>query len=150
MYDKQIRPHLDYIDFVVESRTSDRINKLDRLQDKAIRRIEYCFDKKQRKEIDVLQKEFNIESMSLRRKRNLVKIVHRSSKDKTNVDISRPGIDLRSKPKVKLENKFTAITKVYYSPLYRGIRLWDQLSPSLQKEENKLRFKAELNQFNWN
>ena len=46
-----------------------------------------------------------------------MKIVHRSSKDKTNVDISRPGIDLRSKPKVKLKNKFTSLTKVYNSPL---------------------------------
>ena len=46
-----------------------------------------------------------------------MKIVHRSSKDKTNVDISRPRIDLRSKPKVKLKNKFTSLTKVYNSPL---------------------------------
>ena len=40
------------------------INRLDRLQDKAIRHLEYCFDKKRRKEIDVLQVEFNIEPLS--------------------------------------------------------------------------------------
>ena len=73
-----------------------------------------------------------------------MKIVHRISKDKTYVDISRPGIDLRSKPKVKLKNKFASITMVYNCPLYRGIRLWDQLPPSLQKEEHKIRFKTEL------
>ena len=60
---------------------------------------------------------FNIESLSLRRKRNLVKIVHKTSKVKSNVDVVRPNMDLRSKPKVKLKNKFTSITKVYNSPL---------------------------------
>ena len=44
VYKCMIRPHLDYIDFVVDSGTADRILKLDRLQEKAIRRIEYCLD----------------------------------------------------------------------------------------------------------
>ena len=113
IYKCMIRPHLDYIDFVVDSGSSDRIKKLDRLQEKAVRRIEYCFDKESRKDINILQEDFNIGSLSLRRKRNLVKIVYCTSKDKVNVDSSRPNIDLRSKPKVKLKKKFTAITKVY-------------------------------------
>ena len=41
-----------------------------------------------------------------------MKIVHKTSKNMVNVDISRPGIDLRSKPKVKLKNNFTSLTKV--------------------------------------
>ena len=61
IYKCMIRPYLDYIDFVVESGTFDRILKLDRLQEKAIRRIEYCTDKNARKKIDVLQEEFKIE-----------------------------------------------------------------------------------------
>ena len=85
----------------------------------------------------------------MRRKRNLVKLVHKTSKVKVNVENSRPNIDLRSKPKVKLKSKFTSITKVYNSPLYRGIRLWDQLPPNLQKEENNIKFKNELNRFKW-
>ena len=64
---------------------------------------------------------------------------------KLNVDISRPNMDLRSKLKVKLKNKFTGITKVLNSPLYRGIRLWDQLPPKIQKEENSIKFKTEIN-----
>ena len=52
---------------------------------------------------------------------------------------------MRSKAKVKLKNKFTSIIKVYNSPLYRGLRLWDQLPPELQKEENKIKFKSEIN-----
>ena len=42
IYKTMIRPHLDYIDFVVDSGSSDRVQKLDRLQKKALRRIEYC------------------------------------------------------------------------------------------------------------
>ena len=98
IYKCMIRPHLDYIDFVVDWGTSDRIRKLDRLQKKATRQIEYCFDKNIRKEIDVLQGEFNIAPLPQWRKRNLVKIVHKTSKDNVNVDNIRPDIDLRSKP----------------------------------------------------
>ena len=77
-------------------------------------------------------------------------IIHKTSKDKVNVDSSRPNIDLRSKPKVKLKNTFTSITKVYNSPFYRGIRLWDQIPPELQKEENNIKFKTQQNLLKWN
>ena len=100
--------------------------------------------------LDVLHEEFNIESLSLRRKRNLVKLVHKTSKNCANVDISRPKMDLRSKPKVKLKSKFTSKTKVYISPLYRGMSLWDQLPHELQKEENNIKFKTKINWFVWN
>ena len=42
IYKTRIRPHLDYIDFAVESGSVDRVQRLDNLQKKAIRRIEYC------------------------------------------------------------------------------------------------------------
>ena len=144
-----IRPHMDYIDFVVESGTSEKISRLDRLQEKALRRIEYCVDPTERKSYDVLQKEFNIEPLSLRRKRNLVNIVHKISKDESNLNVERPNMDLRSKAKVKLKNGFTSNTKVYNSPLYRGMRLWDQLPPELQKEGNNIKFKNDLKRFAW-
>ena len=78
-----------------------------------------------------------------------MKIVYKTSKDKNNIDNVRPCIELRSKTKVKLKSKFTSITKVYNSPYYRGLQLWDQLPPSLQMEENNIRFKTELNRFKW-
>ena len=149
IYKCMIRPHLDYIDFVVDSSASDRILKLDRLQDKAVRRIEYCTDVNRRKDIKILHGKYNIEPLQLRRKRNLVKIIHKTSKDSVNVDQERPNMDLRSRPKVKLKNKFTKITKVYNSPLYRGVRLWDKLTLDLQKEENNIKFKLEIKKFHW-
>ena len=55
IYKCMIRPHLDYIDYVIDSSSADQISKIDKLQNKAIRRIEYCFDLKKRKDIGVLQ-----------------------------------------------------------------------------------------------
>ena len=40
IYKSMIRPHLDYIDFVIDSGSADRIKRLGNLQKKAIRRIE--------------------------------------------------------------------------------------------------------------
>ena len=71
-----IHPHLLYIDFVVDS---DQVLKLDRLQEKAIRRIKHCVHKKKRKNIKVLKEEFYIEPLVPRRQRNLVKIIHKKS-----------------------------------------------------------------------
>ena len=104
-----IPPHLDYIDFIVESTASDQMLKLDRLKNKALRRIEYCTDVKRRDSIDLLQVEYDIIPLKLRRKRNLVKIICRTNKVVINIDQVRPNIDLRSKPKVKLKNKFVSI-----------------------------------------
>ena len=49
IYKFMIRPHMDHIDFIVVSSASNRILKLDGLQSKAIRRIEYCVYKNQSK-----------------------------------------------------------------------------------------------------
>ena len=78
-----------------------------------------------------------------------MKIVHKTSKDEVNIDISILPSDLRSKTKVKLKKKFISITKVYNSSLYRGIHQWDQLPPNLQSEENNIRFKTGINRFEW-
>ena len=51
---------------------------------------------------------------------------------------------LRSRTKVKIKNAFTGITKMYDSPLYRGLRLWDKLPPELQKEKKNVIFKHKL------
>ena len=37
-----VRPHLKYIDFVVDSCSNDKLDKIDELENRALRRIEYC------------------------------------------------------------------------------------------------------------
>ena len=142
IYKTMIRPHLDYIDFVVDSGSCDRVQKLDRLQKKALRRIEYCINPDDRQDTDLLMVKYNIEELRLRRKRNLVKIMYTQSKNIENLKATSVERTLRSANKVKMKNDFTNITKVHNSPLYRGIRLWDSLPASLQ--EDKYSFKKKI------
>ena len=47
---------------------------------------------------------YKIEKLAVRRKRNLVKIIHKHSKCLANVDYVRPKMELRSGNKVKIKN----------------------------------------------
>ena len=71
-----IRPHLDYIDFTIDFSSADRIQKLDNLQKKGVRRIEYCLYSENRQNVEVLKENYYIESLRLCRKTNLVKIMY--------------------------------------------------------------------------
>ena len=79
IYNCMIRPHLNYIAFVVESGSANRIQKLDTLQKKAIRRVEYCVVPENRQDSDVLLGKYKVENLCLRWKRNLVKIMYSQS-----------------------------------------------------------------------
>ena len=95
----------------------------------------------------MLQDEYNIEDLRLRRKRNLVKIIH-TQKGKLELEAKDPSHrKTRSSSKVKLNNRFTSITKVYNSPLYRGARLSDILPENMQKEQDKHVFKKKVKNF---
>ena len=139
-----IRPHLDYIDFVIDSSSADRVKRLDTLQNKALRRIEYCMTKENRLEYPVLQAKYNIEDLRLRRDRNLIKILHTKSPMLRSADSESHTIELRSNNKVKIKMDYTAKTRVFNSPLYRGTRLWNLLPIDLQKEKDKFVFKKKL------
>ena len=107
----------------------------------AIRRIEYCINVENRQDKKVLQGKYKIEDLALRRKRNRVKIIHTLSADRENLKTVTTVSELTSTTKVKMKNDFTSKTKVFNSPLYLGIRLWDSLSSGIQKEENKYALK---------
>ena len=96
VYKCMIRPHLDYIDFVIDSGSADRIRKLDKLQKKAIRRIEYCSLPANRKDIEVLQDLQNFEPLRLIRKWNLIKIMYSESRLDGNIQESKLIMQLGS------------------------------------------------------
>ena len=114
-----IRPHLDYIDFVIDSSSADRVKRLDTLQNKALRRIDYCMTKENRLEYPVLQAKYNIEDLRLRRDRNLIKIMHTKSPMLRSADSESHTIELRSNNKVKIKMEYTAKTiKGLQQPAY--------------------------------
>ena len=148
IYKSMIRPHLDYIDFVIDSSSADRVKRLNNLQNKALRRIEYCMNKENRLDYLELQEKYNIEDLKLRRNRNLVKIIHARSPSLKSDDAENHCIVLRSDSKVKIKMDYTAKTRVFNSPLYRGVRLWNLLPTDLQKEKDKYVFKKKLRSHN--
>ena len=144
IYKCMIRPHLDYIDFVTDSGSAERIQRLDNLQKKAIRRTEYCALAANRKDVVTLQELYKIEPLRLRRKRNLVKIMYNQSQEENNLKECNLNMELRSAKKVKMKSDFTSKTRVLNSPLYRGLKLWDSLPANIQKEKDKYKFKRKL------
>ena len=106
IYKTMIRPHMDYIDFVIDSSSADRIKRLDTLQNKALRRIEYCMNKENRLDYSVLQGKYNIEDLKLRRNRNLMKIIYSRSSSLKSIDSGNHCIELRSNVKVKIKTVF--------------------------------------------
>ena len=145
IYKCLVRPHLDYIDFVVESGSADiESRKLMVYKKKKTRRIEYCMVPENRQYINFLYEKHGIEDLNLRWKRNLVKIMYSQSTLDQNLKIDMVTTNLRSQNKVKMKNDFTSKTRVFNSPLYRGIRLWDSLPSDLQKEKDNRVFKKKI------
>ena len=106
--------------------------------------MEYRLDPIQRLCIEDLYHRYHLEPLDKRRKRNLLKILFKESKNECNIDMYRPERTLRSAKNVKLNHKFTRLTKIQQSPYYRGLHLWDELPQDMQKIDTKHEFKNRI------
>ena len=62
IYKVMIRPHFDYGDYMIDSGMQNNIDKLERIQDRILRNIEYkCAEK--RENIDVLKSRYAVEKL---------------------------------------------------------------------------------------
>ena len=123
------------------------LEKLERLQERFVRLIEYCPAKENREDINTLLSRYNLDSLKTRRKKNLLCLVYDQSRDQVNVQEQTCTIKLRSSNKIKLKSRFTRLTKVQKSPYYRGLALWNTLPDILQIEPSKLKFKREIKRY---
>ena len=146
VYKVMILPHMEYGDFIVDTANQIFINKLDKLQEKAMRLAEYR-SYENRQDISKLKEFFGLEKLETRRNRSLLRLMFSQSKVPSNVQEKNDYMTLRSTNKVKLKSDFTSLSKVQRSPYYRGLKLWDSLPEKLQKEENKSKFKQELSKY---
>ena len=144
IYKCLIMCHFDYGDFVVDSGSKANIDRLNRLQIRTLRCVEYRLDPIQRLCIEDLYHRYHLEPLDKRRKRNLLKILFKESKNECNIDMYRPERTLRSAKNVKLNHKFTRLTKIQQSPYYRGLHLWDELPQDMQKIDTKHEFKNRI------
>ena len=144
LYKVMIRPHLEYGDFFINSANQKCIDKIERLQERILRVIEYKSESKNQVEMSVLKKSTGIEDFAIRRKRSLLRLMFFQSKKSENIKIKELSMSLRSSKKVNLKSNFTRLTKIQRSPYYRGLKLWDSLPEHLQKEENRFKFKTNV------
>ena len=75
-----IRPHLEYVDFIIDSGSKNLIKEINRLQKCALRRIENCKRLENRKCCMELAIQYNIENLRIRRHRCLLIQMHSQSK----------------------------------------------------------------------
>ena len=95
-------------------------------------------------DISMLKRKFYIESLETRRSRSLLRLMYDQSKAVDNLQDVKNNVVLRSSTKVKMKVDFTRLTKIQRSPLYTGLKLWDQLPNDVQQESNKSKFKEKV------
>ena len=108
-----IRPHQEYVDFIVESE-SKTLGSL---------RIEFCNKAENRKPYHELKVLYGIEDLKMRRNFSLLNQMHYQSKDEINIMLERCERMLRSNNKVKMKYAFSSLTKLHNSPYSRGVKL---------------------------
>ena len=141
IYKTMVRPHLEYVDFIVDSGCKNLISRIDRLQERALRKIEYCGPTENRKSYLELETKYGIENLHVRRTRSLLDKMYEQSKDEINIATNKCDKILRSTRKVKMKYKFSSLTKLHNSPYYRGVKLWNKLPVGIQNCEKKSEFK---------
>ena len=132
VYKTMIRPYLEYVDFIIASSTKEMVQKLDVLQRKALRRIEYCLFPEEKKSYEVLESKYKIERLATGHKSCLLSLMYINSKDINNIKNWTHNINLRSTKTVKMKEDFSGLTKLHRSPYYRGIKLWESLPETVQ------------------
>ena len=139
VYKQTILPVCEYADQMVESGPSDKVNKLQTLQDKAVRIVE----NKEHKRLGTegLYFLFRLSPLKLRRAEHLACSMYRLSKDMYRLEKGRPTVHLRSRNKIKFKTPKQNYEKYLKSPLSRGVIIWDRIPELIQRSTTKVKFK---------
>ena len=140
VYKQTIVPLLDYADFMIESSAVMKHNRLEGLQEKAIKYINngnIVYNN-----IDDIYVRYNVQPLKLRWREHMLCVAYRQSRMKHMVDTNRPNIVLRSHDRIK----FKTIGKRHYelylkSPLSRCIKVWNTVCKEVQRATSKVKFK---------
>ena len=142
IYKQTILPVVEYADQIVESSPTDKVDRLQRLQEKAVKLI----DNGEHPKMDdaLLSIYHRIEPLKERRAEHLCVIKYRLSKDGRYLQKARPHIHLRSRNKIKFKIHNRVYEKYLKSPISRGTTMWDRIPESVQKSTTKVKFKRDL------
>ena len=115
LYKVMIRPHLEYGDFLIDSANQKCIDKIERLQERIIRVIEYEPVSENRKLMANLKLSMGIKDLSVRRKRSLLHQMYFQSKKSANIHIKDMNMSLpESIQNEQNKMKFKSRVKLLY------------------------------------
>ena len=139
VYKTHVLPMFDYADFLVESGKTEKIERLDTIQKRALKII----DSKTNQGLDDSQllTLYGLQTLAARRAQHHLVLMYRLKQEKDYIDTYRPPVMLRNSNKIKFKLKTTRLTTVLKSPYYRGVHLWDRLSEETQKATTKVKYK---------
>ena len=141
VYKQILRPITDYGAFMAKSGPVWAANKLQTLQNDCLRACEQIRDPRDA-HVNDLHTRNHVVPLQVTRDRQLLCLMHKWSKDHTNVVV--PPRLLRGNNKIRL--KHMRVKKDIYSksPLYRGVPLWNDLDPNTQSIEKTAAFISAL------
>ena len=142
LYKQLVCPHLEYCDFLIDSSLKKHIDKFDKVQKRALRIINY--GRGANKTYTDTMREYDIEKLYNRRKEHLLMNMFAHKNNPEFEDMNRPDMLLRNHNGTKFKIRATRNQKVYKSPYYRGVKLWEQLPNATRTLHGKKEFKRNI------
>ena len=133
IYKQTILPVLEYADLMVGSGPAERILRLQKLQEKAIRIIDN--NAHVNLDVDILSNLYRLTPLKLRRAGHLSLLIFPRSKNQLYLDNVRPTINLRGRHKITFKKYKRQNEKYMPSPLARGLIMWDQIPEQIQSSK---------------
>ena len=144
IYNSTILPILEYADYLVESSRASFGLKLQSLQNRGLRIVEYSHSLVNRFSVEDLHIKNNIKYLNVRRKHNLLLLMHMLARESTFLDNQPRTRQLQGNDKIKFSISRPKTERYVKSPLFRGVKVWDALPALIQKLPPRIMFKAAI------
>ena len=139
IYKQTILPTAEYADLIVESGPPDKVSRLQRLQDKAIRIIDN--GRHGNLDVNIVSNLYRISPLNIRRAEHLGLVMYRLRDDVSRLETNRPAVHLRGRNKIKFKRYKRNNEKYLRSIFSRGVTIWDRIPESVQRSTTKVKFK---------
>ena len=123
IYKQTILHIAEYADLVVESSPTEKVNRLQSLQDKAIRIVDN--GQHMNLDVDIVSNLYRISPLNIRRAEHLSLVMYGLKGDPNRIETSRPVIRLRGRNKMKFKRYKRQNEKHLRSTFARGVTIWE-------------------------
>ena len=140
VYKQTILPHLDYCSFLVDGAKKTCVKGLQSLQNRALRVCARKYDRMY--STDKLHAICDIERLNSRREMQLALFMYKRAQRLNLRPVDNPRT--RGDLKIKFPTYRRKLQKYKRSPLFRGITLWNRITPGVQQAKSKASFKRQF------